>query len=492
MGFIEDIAPLVQKHIAEYGIKIASPIIAQAVLESNHGLSSKAQYHNYFGLKYRANRVDCNSGIFYDGGSEQNKDGSYTNLSNKTAWYSFSNMENGVLGYLQFINTSNYKNLKGVTDPKQYLELIKQAGYATSLKYVDNLMAVIDKYNLTKYDDIKIEESGKMIINIHGGHNPDGKIACGAIGLIKESIEARKVKDLVMTKLRALGHTVYDCTVDNGTSQNDVLRKIIAKCNAHKVDLDISIHFNAGANDRKGNGKSTGTEVLVYNAKSKALPYAQKICGKICELGFKNRGVKYNTGLYFLRKTKAPSCLIEVAFVDDADDCKLYNVEKVANKIVEGITGKSQTSIPSVVVESAKEEPVKTTLSGQKLINYNLQVWINEYLGGKYLVTDGLFGKQSKKYLNMCLEKALGLAMNGSLSSVELNRITYSKIKNSKDLTKVLEAYLYARGFNPQEFSGKYTDGVKLAVKEFQRTVFTLAKDIDGLAGVGTFRKLVF
>ena len=205
MGFIEDIAPLVQKHIAEYGIKVASPIIAQAVLESNHGLSSKAQYHNYFGLKYRANRVDCNSGIFYDGGSEQNKDGSYTNLSNKTAWYSFSNMENGVLGYLQFINTSNYKNLKGVTDPRQYLELIKSDGYATSLKYVDNLMNVVDKYGLRKYDVIEDKGVDKMVINCHAGHNPDFKIACGAIGLIKESTEARKVKDLVIAKLKEIG-----------------------------------------------------------------------------------------------------------------------------------------------------------------------------------------------------------------------------------------------------------------------------------------------
>ena len=32
-----------------------------------------------------------------------------------------------------------------------------------------------------------------MRINVHAGHNPDGKIACGAIGIIKESTEARKV-----------------------------------------------------------------------------------------------------------------------------------------------------------------------------------------------------------------------------------------------------------------------------------------------------------
>ena len=33
-----------------------------------------------------------------------------------------------------------------------------------------------------------------MKINVHAGHNPDGKIACGAVGLIRESTEARKVK----------------------------------------------------------------------------------------------------------------------------------------------------------------------------------------------------------------------------------------------------------------------------------------------------------
>lgn len=153
--------------------------------------------------------------------------------------------------------------------------------------------------------------------------------------------------------------------------------------------------------------------------------------------------------------------------------------------------GVETVKIPTV--ESPTIETPKVNLSGQKAINYSVQVWINEYLGGKYLVTDGLFGTQSKKHLNMCLEKALGItSRNGSLSSVEFNKITYTKVKNSKELTKVLEAYLYVRGFNPQEFSGVYTNSVKLAVKEFQRTVFTLAKDIDGLAGVGTFKKLVF
>lgn len=49
-----------------------------------------------------------------------------------------------------------------------------------------------------------------MIINVHAGHNPDGKTACGAVGLIKESTEARAVKDALISLLKGQGHTVYE------------------------------------------------------------------------------------------------------------------------------------------------------------------------------------------------------------------------------------------------------------------------------------------
>lgn len=48
LEFIQTIAPLVQKYAPKYGIKVASPIIAQACLESGYGTSKKAKFHNYF------------------------------------------------------------------------------------------------------------------------------------------------------------------------------------------------------------------------------------------------------------------------------------------------------------------------------------------------------------------------------------------------------------------------------------------------------------
>ena len=191
------------------------------------------------------------------------------------------------------------------------------------------------------------------IYNISAGHNPDGKVACGAVGLIQESTEARAVKNLVISKLQSLGHTVYDCTVDNGKSQSDVLQQIVKKCNAHKVDLDVSIHFNSGANDKSGNGKTTGTEVLVYSSKSASLSEAKNIVNAISALGFKNRGIKYRTDLYFLRKTTSPALLIECCFVDDKDDVNLYSAETMATAIVRGITGQTVAATKTEVTTEA-------------------------------------------------------------------------------------------------------------------------------------------
>ena len=180
-----------------------------------------------------------------------------------------------------------------------------------------------------------------MRINIHAGHNPAGKVACGAIGLLDESTENRNVVKELKYYLEKEGHTVYDCTCNNGTSVSDVISKIVAKSNANNVDLDISIHFNSGAKDKIGNGKSTGTECLIYNTSNNKEVIANRICANIAHLGYKNRGVKIRTDLSILKKTKAPCVLVECCFVDDKDDVKLYNPKTMAKAIAQGIINKT-------------------------------------------------------------------------------------------------------------------------------------------------------
>ena len=180
-----------------------------------------------------------------------------------------------------------------------------------------------------------------MKINIHAGHNPKGKVACGAVGLLDESTENRNVVKELKAILETDRHTVFDCTCDNGTSVSDVINKIVAKSNANTVDLDISIHFNSGANDKTGNSKSTATECLIYNTSNNKEAIAKRICANIAQLGYKNRGVKIRTDLSILKKTKAPCVLVECCFIDDKDDVKLYNPKSMAKAIAQGILNKT-------------------------------------------------------------------------------------------------------------------------------------------------------
>lgn len=168
-----------------------------------------------------------------------------------------------------------------------------------------------------------------MKINVHAGHNYH---VTGADGQFSETKEDRNVKNKLIALLRAEGHTVYDCTDEDGRTQNANLANIVRKCNAHTVDLDVSIHFNAF------NGAAHGTEVLVLNGSTQRTR-AKRICDKISALGFDDRGVKTDK-LYVLRNTKAPALLVECCFCDSKIDAKLYDADKMAHAIAEGILGK--------------------------------------------------------------------------------------------------------------------------------------------------------
>lgn len=175
-------------------------------------------------------------------------------------------------------------------------------------------------------------------ITIHAGHNKNGKIACGASDYIDESKEARIITKKVIKLLKKKKIIAHNCTVNNGTSQNDVLKKIVAKCNAKDRQIDVSIHFNAYKHSTKDD-KTKGVEALVISNNGVRKMVATEVVKRISRLGFVNRGVKEHKGLYFLNNTHRPAILIEVCFVDDYDDAVLYkkNKDKIAQAIADAI-----------------------------------------------------------------------------------------------------------------------------------------------------------
>lgn len=155
--FIEAIAGYVKKYASLYGITVHSPIIAQAILESGWGKSRLASvYHNYFGLKCGSKWTGKSVNMTT---REEYQVGTLTTIKDNFRVY--DSMEEGVKGYFEFIQLKRYNNLKGITEPRAYLEAIKADGYATSSKYVENNMAVVEQYNLTKYDRKEAEDMGR-------------------------------------------------------------------------------------------------------------------------------------------------------------------------------------------------------------------------------------------------------------------------------------------------------------------------------------------
>lgn len=252
--------------------------------------------------------------------------------------------------------------------------------------------------------------------NIHGGHNPEGKVACGASGFLDESREDRLICKEVVRLLKLDGHKAYDCTCNNGKNQGDVLKKIVAKCNKRNATLDVSIHLNSGRNDRKGDGKIAGVEVLCTSASGIKKDAASRIRKSMKKLGFTDRGTKKTGSLYFLNHTKNKAILVEACFVDDKDDYELYKkvgYKAVAKAIVEGIVGKSITE-----KKKATEKPPYTSIkksSGEAAIKW-LQRKLNQLCEAAKKVplkVDGLWGPKTLAMLR-AYRKQLGWFTGGS------------------------------------------------------------------------------
>lgn len=160
--FIQKIAGYVKKYAAAYEIKVCSPIIAQAILESGWGESRLAKdYHNYFGLKcgtkWQGKSVNLATWEEYEAGTA-------TVISDY--FRVFDNMEEGVKGYFELLQLPRYQNLKGITEPGRYLETIWADGYATSSVYVQKNMELIEQYQLTKYDENVSGRRAQDVLNV--------------------------------------------------------------------------------------------------------------------------------------------------------------------------------------------------------------------------------------------------------------------------------------------------------------------------------------
>ncbi|MCH2197376.1 MAG: glucosaminidase domain-containing protein [Flavobacteriales bacterium] len=131
--------------MVEYQIP-ASVTLAQGILESGDGNSELARKaNNHFGIK-------CHSSwkgkkVYHD---DDKKGECFRHYKNATESYH---------DHSEFLLQNRYKGLFDlkISDYKGWAKGLKKAGYATSPKYANLLINIIEKNDLTRFDDIGID-----------------------------------------------------------------------------------------------------------------------------------------------------------------------------------------------------------------------------------------------------------------------------------------------------------------------------------------------
>ena len=94
--------------------------------------------------------------------AEQKPTGEYYNIVAR--FRSFNTPEEGVKGMVDFLTAySRYKPALASQSTEEYCNKIRECGWATSLKYTQNLLNVVKKYHL---DEDKEFENSKDIIKV--------------------------------------------------------------------------------------------------------------------------------------------------------------------------------------------------------------------------------------------------------------------------------------------------------------------------------------
>lgn len=149
----------------------------------------------------------------------------------------------------------------------------------------------------------------------HGGSDP-GAVYKGR----KESDDNLAIGKSVAAELRRHGIEVIETrTADKTVSLGE--RSSFA--NKKGYDYFISFHRNAFKPEQ-----AKGVETFVYTAPSaKSVQLAEKIQKALVGIGLVNRGIK-KANFHVLRETTGPAVLVEVGFLDNSGDNRLFDSKR--------------------------------------------------------------------------------------------------------------------------------------------------------------------
>ncbi|MCI9546315.1 MAG: hypothetical protein HFH60_06470 [Lachnospiraceae bacterium] len=165
---IERIGEMCRLDYARSGV-LASVTAAQCILESGYLTSTLAsEANNCFGMKAMLSNNDWENSS-WDGSSVYSKEtreeygGQVVTIT--ADFRQYNSVEESLADHSAYLlgaksgDGLRYEGLKGEADYQQAIQIIKDGGYATDSSYVDKVCAIIERHDLTRFDDVEgVEE----------------------------------------------------------------------------------------------------------------------------------------------------------------------------------------------------------------------------------------------------------------------------------------------------------------------------------------------
>ncbi len=152
--YIDNFKETAKNNMKQHGIP-ASITLAQGILESGAGKGKLAQTaNNHFGIK-------CHTG--WSGETVNHDDDAAQECFRKYNHASESYRDHSLFLTSRTRYSKLFKLNKG--DYKSWAKGLKEAGYATDVKYPDKLIGLIERYELYKYDNEVLNEDSGMVTN---------------------------------------------------------------------------------------------------------------------------------------------------------------------------------------------------------------------------------------------------------------------------------------------------------------------------------------
>jgi N-acetylmuramoyl-L-alanine amidase len=300
----------------------------------------------------------------------------------------------------------------------------------------------------------------------------------------------RREKDDNLKMALAVGNLLRNCGFNViQTRSTDVFVPLLERSNIsnrNNADLFVSLHRNSSTNTT-----ANGVENWVYTNPSQRSVYAANyILDRIVGVGVQsNRGIKYGN-FSVLRETRAPAVLVELGFISNAEDNRLFDTRfnEYAASIANGIARTfDRTCVPVTPPPPPPPPPGNEYRRNVMAIQERLN---SQY--GANLVVDGIWGPASNRALIRAYQTELnrmfnaGLVTDGIWGPRTRAATRNVRIGDRNNIVWIMQAALYVNGFptTPDGIFGLQTDAT---LRNFQRAK---GLAVDGIAGPNTFEKL--